>query len=77
MSWPTTPVRAKRGRSVNSVWAIQLGSRLSWRWSAGVICHSPKLAAFAAQIGPLDRFARLRRSPLTDVRIRGPWQVFV
>src|SRR5258706_2788231 len=24
MSWPTTPVRAKRGRSVNSVWAIQV-----------------------------------------------------
>lgn len=24
LSWPTTPVRAERGRSVNSVWAIQL-----------------------------------------------------
>jgi len=34
-------------------------------------CRSPKLAAFDAQIGPLDRFDRLRRSHLT-LRSRGP-----
>jgi len=29
MSWPATPVRAKRGRSVNSVRATQLKSALA------------------------------------------------
>jgi len=44
LSWPATPVRAKRGRSVNSVRATQLGV---WR-DGQRMKYRPKVAEFSA-----------------------------
>ena len=48
--------------------ALEAAIQSPERWCL-LPCRSLKLAAFVAQIGPLDRFDRLRRSLLKDGRV--------